>query len=203
MYKIILIIFVSLGFINYNPKTYQKTHNDTIYIQPLGRVNPNDIKIVTKSINSFWGIPCKVRSKVNPTNDILSKSKTRLDATKILKKFDSNINTLILTDLDICHMKRGYGEWGILGLGYRPGKTCVVSTYRLRMKVSKYKFIQRVEKVTIHEVGHNLGLDHCDNTTTCLMNDARGTIRQVDRNRLILCSRCEVKVKKLKPMVRF
>jgi hypothetical protein len=39
-------------------------------------------------------------------------------------------------------------------------------------------------------MGHTLGLPHCDHTPTCLMNDARGTIRQIDREEPALCPVC-------------
>jgi len=161
-----------------------------VYIQPLGDVSPEYLQIVKNSVESFYGFNCVIKEKMSLTSDLLASSKTRYEASKILSKFNTKENLLILTEKDIACKKDNYPEWGILGLGYRPGTTCVVSTFRMKRKVSKSVIIDRLKKVAIHEIGHNLGLDHCNNDIHCLMNDAKGTIRQVDKEKLWLCSRC-------------
>lgn len=86
-----------------------------------------------------------------------------------------------------------YRDWGIFGLGYLPGNSCVISTYRIYD--SDYaKFIDRLNKVCVHELGHNLGLSHCE-TEGCVMQDAAETIRTTDAINLDLCSRCKRKLK--------
>ena len=126
------------------------------------------------------------------TDDLLAKSKTRYEANKILSKFKSGKNLLIITEKDIAikYRKHNADEWGIMGLGYRPGKTCVVSTLRIKRNVNEALFKERLIKICIHEIGHNLGLDHCKADPTCLLNDANGTIRQVDREGMYFCKKC-------------
>jgi archaemetzincin len=124
-------------------------------------------------------------------------SKTRYEASKILNKFNSKQNLLIITEKDIACKKGKISEWGILGLGYRPGVTCVVSTFRIRKKVSKDKFNNRLVKVCLHEIGHNLGLDHCKSGDyRCMMNDANGTIRKVDKEQIFFCKNCWILIGK-------
>ena len=60
-------------------------------------------------------------------------------------------------------------NWGIFGLGSLSGKNCVVSTARFGNK-----HFDRLSKVSIHEVGHTLGIPHCNSDVNCLMNDAKG-----------------------------
>jgi archaemetzincin len=185
MKKILIPLFIFIaGFL------YSQTIDNTVYIQPLGEVSDISLTIVKNSIEKFYGYKCVVRPKISFSDDLLAKSKTRYNASKILKKFDSNKNLLIITEADIAKKHRGFDEYGILGLGYRPGKTCVVSTFRMKRKVSKEKFQDRLTKVSIHEVGHNLGLDHCEYDRKCLMNDARGTIKQIDIEKIWLCKKC-------------
>lgn len=98
---------------------------------------------------------------------------------------------LLITEKDIAYNKsRQFPEWGIFGLGLRPGKTCVVSTFRLKRKVSKSQMLIRLKKVGLHEIGHNLGLSHCSNNKECMINDANGTIKQVDREKIGFCKKC-------------
>ena len=82
-------------------------------------------------------------------------------------------------------------DWGVFGLGYCPGSTCVISTYRLKKASSTtVQLKERLIKVVLHELGHNLGLPHCTFNKECLLTDAGGTIKQVDRERKWLCSKC-------------
>jgi archaemetzincin len=49
------------------------------------------------------------------------------------------------------------------------------------------KLYERVIKVSIHELGHNLGIPHCTSDRKCLMNDKKGKIKQVDQELLFIC----------------
>ena len=60
------------------------------------------------------------------------------------------------------------------------------------------KLIERLCKVSLHELGHNLGLNHCDNNQHCLMNDARGTIKTVDNEKMWLCDGCQEQIQNKK-----
>ncbi len=171
----------------------------TVYIQPLGVVKQKNIDIIVSSVKSFYGCAVVVNKPVALTNDLLAESRTRYEAGKILKKFNSNNNLLIITEKDIAHhnTERNAPEWGIFGLGYRPGNTCVVSTFRLNSRNptnSQHLFSERLAKVCLHEIGHNLGLDHCSSGADCLMNDARGLIKTVDNEKKVLCSSCRKKL---------
>ncbi|MGF2413036.1 MAG: zinc-dependent metalloprotease family protein, partial [Ferruginibacter sp.] len=82
-------------------------------------------------------------------------------------------------------------DWGIFGLGYCPGKACVISTCRLqKASATTAQLKERLIKVVLHELGHNLGLPHCTADKECLLTDAGGTIKQVDNERKWLCSNC-------------
>ncbi len=171
-------------------QTAQAKDIKVVYIQPLGQVDEKYINAVVQSVTSFFKMQCIVKPKVDFTTDILAASNTRYEASKILNKYHSKENLLIITEKDIACKNGSYAEWGIFGLGERPGTTCVVSTYRLRKNVSESKVLERLEKVALHEIGHNLGLDHCTNNIRCLMNNADGTIKQVDREEVWFCEKC-------------
>lgn len=156
----------------------EKEHFPVIYIQPLGRMNEALVNEIAMGIETFYGTKTIICKEVALTPDILAKSKTRYDAAKILNKFKSERNMLILTEkyIAVRYKRRNTDEWGIMGLGFLPGKTCVVSTFRLKPNAGAKLFKERLLKVCIHEMGHNLGLDHCKFDNKCLMNDANGTM---------------------------
>ncbi|MFT3979086.1 MAG: hypothetical protein QM687_01360 [Ferruginibacter sp.] len=71
-----------------------------------------------------------------------------------------------ITNADISTRKGNISDFGVMGLGYMPGKACVASLYRLKNKSSFYK-------VVTHELGHTAGLPHCSKEY-CYLRDARG-----------------------------
>lgn len=162
-----------------------------INIQPLGAVSPVYINQIKKSIKSFYGYDCVVKPKKEITKDMLSRVTKRIDAKKALWNNLSFDNLLIITEKDICYNKnKSNPEWGIFGLGSQPGRTCIVSTFKLKRGVSQQKTLERLEKVALHEIGHNLGLNHCTNNKECMMSAANGTIQQVDNEKVWFCEKC-------------
>ena len=180
---LLLLLFLASSFLNTKPKT--------VCIRPLGDVNQEYMDYIKTSVKNFYGYDCVIKSKLNLSTDILAGSRTRYEAGKILKKYNSKENVLLITEKDIAHRKSSeFPEWGLFGLGFRPGKTCIISTYRLKKNVPKAKFLERLKKVALHEIGHNLGLDHCANDKECMMTSASGTVKQVDREKIWFCSKC-------------
>lgn len=92
--------------------------------------------------------------------------------------------TIGLTTRDISTTKGNIPDWGIMGLGYCPGKACVVSSYRIKGKNK----LEKVFKVAIHELGHTQGLPHCP-ISTCLMRDAKGKDQLDDEK--AFCPKCK------------
>ena len=163
-----------------------------IHITPLGNVDQKYLQLVKGWVKSFYGFNCVIDKQEPLTKDLLASSKKRYESNKIIKKYKSNKNILLLTNVDIAYFNKvkNIKEYGIIGLGYQPGHTCVVSTFRIK-NTTKNKFIDRLNKVVLHEIGHNLGLPHCKYDKKCLMNDANGTVKQIDQEKIWLCRNCK------------
>ncbi|MEF8771438.1 archaemetzincin family Zn-dependent metalloprotease [Halodesulfurarchaeum sp.] len=98
-----------------------------------------------------------------------------------------------LTTADLYYRRRNY----VFGLAYLDGRSCVVSTNRLstssdggfsRLSAEEV-FTDRLRKEVIHEAGHMLGLDHCENNR-CAMSFSP-TVQEVDRKEETLCGSCQ------------
>jgi len=197
LFGIVSIITICFfGFANKQTTNSPIKDEKIIHIVPLGDIDEKYIHFVQDRVSNFYGFKCVIDKRLPLTDDILAASGKRYEASKIIVKFNSNNNILLLTNVDIAHFnkKRNNPEYGIIGLGFRPGKTCVVSTFRIKKGVSEKKMMERLEKVSIHEVGHNLGLDHCTNDKKCLMNDVNGTVTQIDFEKIWLCDKCNLQI---------
>ena len=193
MEKLIIYLLLLLGVFNADQKiTYNQ--RAIVHIVPLGDVKQKYLNHVKESISKFYpNIKCVIDKPVKLTDDILAKSGTRYEASKILAKYNSKRNVILITEKDIAHFnrERNIKEYGIIGLGLRPGKVCVVSTFRIKRSS---KFLSRLQKVSIHEIGHNLNIPHCENSRDCLMHAAEGSVRQIDREKIWICGECRNKV---------
>ncbi|WP_297517183.1 archaemetzincin [Flavobacterium sp.] len=140
-----------------------------------------------------------------PSSALSFKKSTRYQAQKLIKfQLENCPDTLDyilgLTTKDICVTKRDkrgrilkpewkYTDFGIMGLGYRPGKSAIVSTFRLKHS-NPNLVLDRAKKVAIHEFGHNLGIPHCPNSH-CVMTAAKEKISTIDNESLFLCTDCK------------
>jgi len=95
----------------------------------------------------------------------------------------NNSNYIVgVISTDISCDAHAYEDFGILGLGFCPGTSAVVSTFRVKPKSMFYK-------VVVHEFLHNLGLDHCpQNDRSCYMCDA-DKVPQLEKE-VWLCEAC-------------
>lgn len=149
-----------------------KNHEKVIVIQPFGKFPEREALLVLEGIR-----------KVNP-NTVLKKNiplpaaafykpRNRYRADSIIsylsKRTGKDTVVIGLTEKDISTTKGKVKDWGVMGLGFRPGSACVASTFRLSEKNKNAQFY----KVAIHELGHTQGLPHCADTS-CFMRDAEG-----------------------------
>ncbi len=121
------------------------------------------------------------------------KSRNRYRATVLLESINSykGFDKVIgITSKDISTTKNNIYDWGIMGLAKSPGRSCIISTYRIKTP-NKVLFNDRFIKVALHELGHTMGLPHCTFNSTCFMEAAEGTIKSVDREKRFLCSNCK------------
>ncbi len=182
--KLLLKIYVFLIFVvaiiaglsrNISPsKTGNKypLTSAIISIQPFDGMAQKDVLYIQKKLQKICP-NTEIKATIPLPSSCLNFNKTRYRADSLLKflnkKTPAGHLIIGLTNKDISTTKNGIVDWGVMGLGYCPGQSCIASTYRL----SKTNTLNQLYKVAIHELGHTQGLPHCPEKT-CFMRDAKG-----------------------------
>ncbi len=144
----------------------------TILIQPFKDINHETVAKVAEGIRNVYP-NVKVLDAIEFPENTYYKERSRYRADSIIKFLNKETKegfvTIGLTAKDISATRGTIKDFGIMGLGYRPGKACVASSFRL----SKENRDEQFYKIAIHELGHTQGLPHCPEKM-CFMRDAEG-----------------------------
>lgn len=171
----------------------------TVDLQPFGDFDTAQVSFAARELEDFYQMKTRILPALELPSSAWYASRNRYRADSLLiwlkaNKAPATDHILGLTNRDISCTKDPYPDWGIFGFGYMPGKACVVSTFRLmRNNASETLLRERFAKVLLHEIGHNLGLDHCP-APQCMMGDAKGTLETVDQETKQLCQACKNKL---------
>lgn len=189
MKKIVFFIGITL-LISCENRSLVSDKNVIIHVQPFDDFSKSDLQMVAECLRTIY--PTIV---VNPSIPIPQSarniSRTRYRADSLIHILSRQTHeghlTIGLTNQDISITKNGVADWGVMGLGFCPGKSCVASTFRL----SKKNKLEQLHKLAIHELGHTEGLPHCLEKS-CFMRDAEG--KNPTNEETEFCKRCKKKL---------
>jgi archaemetzincin len=165
-------------------------------IVPVGEVPPEVKREASASLRSVYGSDVTMHDTQSIPSGAYDRGRDQYSAESFIKlatRVGRGEKNIAITAKDLFYHRRNY----VFGLAYLDGKGSVISTYRLNTSsdggVSRRSdeevFADRVRKEVVHEVGHTLGLEHCDNKR-CVMSFSP-TVREVDIKEEALCGSCQ------------
>ena len=208
MIKQLLLLILWLWLLGCNAGPGLKSGQTTIVLQPLNSFDNGLLHFLQDDLQRFYHKNVLILPVKAIPAEFIDRSKgKRYSAPKVIRwlmagQADSVITVVGLTSEDIFTTKKDsdgkikkpeskYAVWGIFGLGYCPGGSCVISDNRLKT-ADEDRFRRRLRTVVIHEIGHNLGLPHCPNAD-CIMSDAHEKLSTVDSRSTDYCLACKKK----------
>jgi predicted Zn-dependent protease len=159
---------------NEESSSTKKDGNVTFHIVGLGDYSQSDLVMAKKYVEEFYGFKCVVDGNVPTKPSMYVENSITLDITKCLAELSVQGQKTIYVTNEKVYSKK----WGMVrGMTHIRGNTVIVNGGK------------NLQETVIHELGHTLGLGHCDNPQ-CVMavnNDAEDTGQ--------FCSKCKNQLK--------
>lgn len=157
-------------------------HRAVVILQPLEYHDQAALRYLKEEIASFYDVTVHIAESKPFPEHAWYQPRNRYRADRMIAWLKSNcpdsVRTVVgITKHDISSTKNEQYDYGIMGLGYKPGHSCIVSSYRPAKTAANSRHLrERVLKLVLHEMGHNFGLSHCPDQN-CIMVDAEGKMK--------------------------
>ena len=161
------------------PASAPEPAHRVVVIVPLGKVDDGLVKVAKEAIEARVDAEVRIDAPRELPKEAWYAPRKRWRAEKLLEALNAEPpkdawKIVGVTEAEISTTKGDVYDWGIAGLGDIGGRACVGSALLYR-KWSKSRAVleRRFGDNIVHELGHTLGMPHCE-TKGCVMADAKG-----------------------------
>lgn len=203
-------IFIYL-FLSFSLSCKQKSTDKIVGVVVLNDFEHDYIEGIITNIETYYKCKCVVLNTIQlPEKCITTLKEKRYRADSIIRYLKSIKPDMVdyilgLTNDNISNTKYDslgkikipetyFVDISIFGLGFCPGKSCVVSSFNFK-NAETIITKARLQKITIHELGHNFGLPHCK-SKNCVIQDGAENLELLDESDMKLCEKCCRRVNK-------
>lgn len=141
----------------------------SVFLLPMGEVDDDVLEEVRHKLHTTFHVDVQILKGREAPSFALSNYRHQFSAPAIIRRIaglvdHSNAKILGITPYDLFAPRTNF----VFGEAQISGPAAVISLYRL-IDTDRDKYLARVGKEAVHELGHTFGLDHCD-VPTCVMH---------------------------------
>ena len=165
-----------------------------IVLIPIGRTRQNVADFLSFSLPEILHAPCRLLEEEIALEPFYSRDRQQYHSTEILRKLlpyaaaaGQHVLGIMDEDLYIPILTFVFGEAQLAG------RCALMSGHRLHQEfyglpADESLYLHRCEKEAVHELGHTLGLTHCQNFE-CVMRYSN-SVADIDIKRNVFCPNC-------------
>jgi len=160
-----------------------------LVLLPCGPVEREDVDFLMGALSARgMKVVIAVERKVPTATFNVARRQYRADVFLNMAQNEPGDQVLAVTNYDLYSGGLNF----VFGLAESPGKSAVISLFRLRRGANEETFRCRAVKEAVHELGHTWGLSHCQNPR-CVMHFSN-SLEDTDRKEMDWCERCDRKL---------
>jgi archaemetzincin len=168
-----------------------------IDLQPIGEIDYGILPQLRDSLQGVFGCPVVIREPISIPLEAFSADRKQYLSDIFLEnlKFCKKAHTYILGITNVNLYTQGLNF--VFGQADVEGGVSIISLNLLRQEnydlpANTGLLMERALKEAVHELGHNLGMGHCEDGT-CVMHFSNSLI-DTDVKKPYFCSRCQPKL---------
>lgn len=167
----------------------------SLFILPLGAIDQDILDHIRQTLIKTFQVKTTILAGREAPFFALSSFRNQFSAPVIIRNIISRISeknskVLGVTSFDLFAPRTNF----VFGEAKISGPAAVISLYRLVDK-DRDKYLERVGKEAVHEIGHTFGLDHCA-ADDCVMRFSHN-LTDADAKPLTLCAKDLAHIKKI------
>jgi archaemetzincin len=162
----------------------------------LGPVDPDILRSLRSALSKFLLLPVRVLRPKSLPMQTYHVTRHQYNAIQLLEYLLDDVETeairvLGVTAKDLCIPILTF----VFGHAQLKGKAAVISLFRPRgddvgILPPRQVFLGRLIKLSLHELGHTFGLEHC-NEAGCLMGFSTN-LTVLDQKKTVFCDYCQI-----------